>query len=178
MPTPTLHEIDYRGNRVVYEVHGEGPRVLVYTHGLLLDAALNRAIAGRLAARGHRVVLPELLGHGRSDKPTHAYEHRLDFYAEQLLAILDDLGLDEAVVGGVSLGANVALEVAARAPERTRAMVLEMPVLERGAMAAVTAFWPALVAMRYLSKVLRPASRALRRLPRTGVGVVDSWLNL
>ncbi|MBW3621017.1 MAG: alpha/beta hydrolase [Actinobacteria bacterium] len=175
---PSLHHVDYRGHRVAYEVHGEGPRVLVFTHGLLLDAALNRAIAQRLARAGHRVVLPELLGHGRSDKPRHAYEHRLDFYAEQVVAILDDLGLDEAVVGGVSLGANVALEVAATAPERVRAMVLEMPVLERGAMAAVQAFWPALVSLRYLSKVIRPFSRLVRALPRTGVGAFDSWMNL
>lgn len=178
VPTSSLHEVDYRGSRVVYEVHGEGPRVFVFTHGLLLDAALNRAIAARLAARGHRVVLPELLGHGRSDKPTHAYEHRLDFYAEQVLAILDHLEVDQAVVGGVSLGANVALEVAAQAPDRVRAMVIEMPVLERGAMAAVTAFWPTLLAMRYLSKVLRPATRFVRALPRTNVGAVDSWMNL
>jgi pimeloyl-ACP methyl ester carboxylesterase len=175
---PSLHAIDYRGHRVVYEVHGEGPRVFVFAHGLLLDAALNRAIAERLARAGHRVVLPELLGHGRSDKPRHAYEHRLDFYAEQVVAILDDLGLSEAIVGGVSLGANVALEVAATAPERVRAMVLEMPVLERGAMAAVSAFWPPLVAMRYLSKLIRPFSRAVRALPRTGVGALDSWMNL
>ena len=175
---PSLHHVDYRGNRVAYEVHGEGPRVLVFTHGLLLDAALNRAIAERLARAGHRVVLPELLGHGRSDKPRHAYEHRLDFYAEQVVAILDDLGVDQAVIGGVSLGANVALQVAATAPERVRAMVLEMPVLERGAMAAVQAFWPPLIAMRYLSKLIRPFSRAIRAMPRTGMGAVDSWLNL
>lgn len=175
---PTLHEIDYRGHRIVYEVHGEGPKVLVFTHGLLLDAPLNHAIAERLAGMGHRVVLPELLGHGRSDKPRHAYEHRLDFYAEQVLAILDDLGVDQAVVGGVSLGANVALQVAETAPDRVRAMVLEMPVLERGAMAAVAAFWPPLLAMRYLSKLIRPFSRLVRALPRTGAGAVDSWLNL
>ncbi len=175
---PTLHDIDYRGHRVVYEVHGEGPKVLVFTHGLLLDALLNHAIATRLADLGYRVVLPELLGHGRSDKPQHAYEHRLDFYAEQILGILDDLGVDDAVVGGVSLGANVALQVAETAPQRVRAMILEMPVLERGAMAAVSAFWPPLLAMRYLSKVIRPFTRAVRALPRTGIGAVDSWLNL
>lgn len=177
-PSPTLHTVEYRGHRLVYEVHGEGPRVFVFTHGLLLDAALNRDIAQRLAAAGHRVVLPELLGHGRSDRPTHAYEHRLDFYAEQVLAILDDLEVDEAVIGGVSLGANTALTVAATAPERVRALVLEMPVLERGSMAAVLAFFPLLLSYRYLWPVLRPASRLVRALPRTGFGAVDSWINL
>lgn len=173
-----VREIDYRGHRVVYEVHGEGPRVVVLGHGLLLDAQLNRAIARRLAERGHRVVLPDLLGHGRSDRPRHAYEHRLDFMGEQVIQILDDLELDQAVIGGVSLGANVALDVACRAPERVRGLICEMPVLERGAMGAVGAFFGPLLAMRYLSKVIRPGAKLLRALPRTGIGTVDSWLDL
>lgn len=173
-----VHEIVYRDRRVSYEVHGHGPKVFVHTHGLLLDAGLNRTIAHRLAERGHRVVLPDLLGHGRSDRPTHAYEHRLDFEGEQVVAILDDLGVDQAIVGGVSLGANVALQVAVTDPERVRGLVCEMPVLERGAIAAVAAFFPALIALRYLSKVIRPASRLVRALPRTGRGPVDAWMNL
>ena len=45
-------------------------------HGLLLDANLSRKLARSLAARGNRVVLLDLLGHGRSDKPRHASPHR------------------------------------------------------------------------------------------------------
>jgi len=44
--------------------------------------------------------------------------------------LLDHLGVPQAVVGGTSLGANVALEAAVLAPERVRGLVLEMPVLE------------------------------------------------
>jgi pimeloyl-ACP methyl ester carboxylesterase len=50
-------------------VFGTGDRVLVWLHGLLLDATLNRGLARTLAAQGNRVVLLDLLGHGRSDKP-------------------------------------------------------------------------------------------------------------
>ncbi|HUO49896.1 MAG TPA: alpha/beta fold hydrolase, partial [Acidimicrobiales bacterium] len=82
----------HRGDRLVYDTYGEGDRLLVYLHGLLIDSELNRGIAEALAARGNRVVLLDLLGHGRSDKPRHAGPHRMDLYAEQVLCLLDELG--------------------------------------------------------------------------------------
>src|SRR5689334_21436669 len=66
------HTLAYRQYRLSYEVYGAGDRVLVWMHGLLLDANLSRGLARRLAAKGNRVVLLDLLGHGRSDKPRHA----------------------------------------------------------------------------------------------------------
>lgn len=163
-------------HRLTYEVHGQGPRTFVFLHGLLTDAALNRAMATRLGRRGHRVVLLELLGHGRSDKPTHAYDYRLEFHAEHTIALLDHLGLDEAVIGGTSLGANVTLQLACMAPERVRALVLEMPVLERGTIVAALNFSPLLVGLRYGWPLLRPASRLAARIPRTGLHVLDSFV--
>jgi pimeloyl-ACP methyl ester carboxylesterase len=177
VPAMSVDAFEADGHRLVYEVHGDGPRVFVFLHGLLLDAALNRSIARRLAAEGHRVVLLELLGHGRSDKVMHATEHRLEFHAAHVVALLDHLGLEQAVVGGTSLGANVALQVAVQSPERVRAMVLEMPVLERGAVAAAAQFTPALLALRYGWRVLRPLTRLAARLPRTDTPV-DAFLEL
>src|SRR5262245_52470098 len=89
--------------RLAYEVYGSGDRVLVWLHGLLLDANLSRGLAQALASRGNRVVLLDLLGHGRSDKPRHAGAHRMELYAGQVLRLLDELGVEEAVLGGVSL---------------------------------------------------------------------------
>jgi pimeloyl-ACP methyl ester carboxylesterase len=169
-------EFDWQGYRLVYEVHGEGPRNFVFLHGLLLDATLNRGIARALAERGHRVLLLDLLGHGQSDKPTHAYGHRMELWAEQTVALLDHLGLDEAVIGGVSLGANVTLQVAHAAPDRVRAMVLEMPVLERGTMVGAAAFLPLLTALRYLPWALWPVRMLARALPDTG-HAVDSFVH-
>ena len=166
------------GHELVYEVHGDGPRTFVFTHGILLDAAMSRSIATRLARAGNRVVLPELLGHGRSDRPTHAYDYRLEFHADHTLALLDHLEVDQVVLGGTSLGANVALQVAVTAPERLRGLVLEMPVLERGTVAAAIQFSPLLVGLRYGWPLLRPAARLMSRLPRTGLHVLDSFLNL
>lgn len=173
----TVDHFVHDRHRLAYEIHGSGPRAFVFVHGVLLDAALSRVMAAMLAERGHRVVLPELAGHGRSDRPAHAYDHRLELYADSVVALMDHLDLDEAVIGGMSLGANVALQVAATRPDRVRGLVLEMPVLERGGVAAIATFWPVLLALRYGGHLLRPVTRFLRRLPRTGFDAADSYLN-
>lgn len=169
--------LTHRGHCLTYEVHGEGERLLVYLHGLLLDAKLNRGIAKALADQGNRVVLLDLLGHGGSDKPTHASEYRMDLYVDQVLALLDDLGAQEAVLGGLSLGANVSLLAAARAPERIRGLVLEMPVLERATPAAAMLFVPLSLMLHYARRPARALTGLVRRLPRTGFGPLDSFLD-
>lgn len=163
------------GRRLVYETYGEGDRLLVLLHGLLMDARLYRNVARALADAGNRVVLLDLLGHGGSDKPRHAAEYRMDTYAEQVTALLDHLGAEQAVVGGMSLGANVSLQLAVRHPERVRAMVLEMPVLERAVPAAALTFVPALLAVHYALPVARAVSALARRV-RTGIDVLDGVL--
>ena len=120
----------YQDYRLGYELHGKGERLIVLMHWLLLDAGINRQLARRLAGQGYRVALLDLLGHGRSDKPPHATQHRMDRYARQVVALLDHLGIERAVVGGMSLGANVSLHVAVQAPERVAALLIEMPLLE------------------------------------------------
>jgi pimeloyl-ACP methyl ester carboxylesterase len=167
----------HRGHRLSYEVHGTGDRLVVYLHGLLLDANLNRGIARALAERGNRVVLLDLLGHGRSDKPAHASEYRMDTYVDQVVALLDELGADAAVLGGLSLGANVSLLTAVRVPERVRGLVLEMPVLERATPAVALTFVPLVLALRYASPIARMLTGSVRRLPRTRLGPVDSVLD-
>ena len=95
---------DVEACELYYEIHGHGPRVLVFMHGILMDSDMNRRLATDLAATGHRVILLDLPGHGRSEKPKRASFHRMDTYAEHVVALLDHLGIDRAVVGGVSLG--------------------------------------------------------------------------
>jgi len=160
MSDPTLRSFVWNGRRLGYETYGEGDRVLVLLHGLLMDARLNRGLARVLARGGHRVILLDLLGHGASDKPVHAAEYRLDVYAEQVVALLDHLRVERVVVGGLSLGANVALHVAAGHPERVQGLIVEMPVLERAVPAAALTFVPALLAVHYALPVARIISRA------------------
>jgi pimeloyl-ACP methyl ester carboxylesterase len=168
---------DYEGHRLVYDVYGSGDRLVVYMHGLLLDSDLNRGIAEALAQRGNRVVLIDLLGHGRSDRPTHASAYRIDSYASQVFGLLDELGADDAVLGGLSLGANVSLFASAQRPERVRGLVLEMPVLEWAVPTAALAFVPLLLAAHYGRPVLRLTSELLRRVPDTPYGPLNSALH-
>jgi pimeloyl-ACP methyl ester carboxylesterase len=160
------HSFMWSGRRLGYETYGTGDRILVLLHGLLMDARLNRGLARALASRGHRVVLLDLLGHGASDKPVHAAEYRVDVYAEQVIGLLDHLRAQRAVVGGLSLGANVSLHVAARHPDRVQGLVLEMPVLERAVPAAALTFVPALLAVHYALPAARIVRGAAARVSR------------
>lgn len=172
----TLGRFRHQGYSLGYEVHGEGERVIVLTNGLLLDAGVNRQLARSLAAHGFRVVLLDLLGHGTSDKPHHATQHRMDRYARQVVALLDELGVRRAVVGGVSLGANVSLHVAVQAPDRVAALLVEMPVLEWATPAAASLFVPLLLAVSFGRGLFGFATGVIRRLPRSGFDLLDSFL--
>jgi pimeloyl-ACP methyl ester carboxylesterase len=165
------------GMQLYYEIHGHGPRVLVFMHGILLDSNMNRRLANDLAAQGNRVILLDLPGHGLSDKPQRASFHRMDTYAEHVVALLDHLAIDKAVIGGVSLGGNVSLLVAALAPERVQALVIEMPVLEWAVPAAAITFIPMLFAVHFARPLVRRAASLIRRIPRTGHGALDSVMN-
>jgi len=174
---PATQFFEHDGHRLAFEEHGEGDRVLVYLHGLLLDAHLNRGVATSLAEQGHRVLLLDLLGHGQSDKPVHASEYRMDLYVEQVLALLDELHIDQAALGGLSLGANVSLLAAVAAPDRVRGLVLEMPVLERAAPSVALTFVPLLLALHYARLPVRLLSAIARQVPQTGFGPIDSVIH-
>jgi pimeloyl-ACP methyl ester carboxylesterase len=173
----TTHSFRYEGHDIVYDVYGSGPRVVLYMHGLLLDSEMNRGVATALAAQGNRVVLLDLLGHGRSDQPVHAAEYRIDSYADQAIALLDELGVDRAILGGLSLGANVSLFAASRFPERVRGLILEMPVLEWAVPSAASVFVPLLLAAHYGRAVMNPLTGFFRMLPDTPFGPLNSVLH-
>src|ERR1700726_3487744 len=105
-------------------------RPLILVHGLLRSQQMHRPLAEDLAARGNRVITVDLLGHGESDRPRDMGRYSMHSFTEQVIALMDHLQMEQAVVMGTSLGANVALEIASQEPERLRGMVIEMPVLE------------------------------------------------
>ncbi len=154
------------GDRLAYEVFGAGPRTTVLVHGLLFSRRMHTALAEALAARGSRVVTLDLLGHGASDQPVDMWRYSIPHFGEQIVALLDHLEVDEAVVGGTSLGANVTLEVASQAPERLRGMVLEMPVLDNALLACAVGFTPLLVAQTFGAPVTRRLAGLFGRIPR------------
>src|ERR1700751_4488355 len=116
----------FDGQRIAYTVHGKGPRTTVLMPGLLLSQKMQTPLAGDLAGHGNRVVTFDFLGHGASDRPDDMGLYSMPEFARQAVALLDHLEVEQAVVGGTSLGANVTLEVAALAPQRLRGMIIEM----------------------------------------------------
>jgi pimeloyl-ACP methyl ester carboxylesterase len=168
----------YRGHRVAYEVHGEGERVLVLAHGLLMNRRMYDALAPEMASRGFRVVLVDLLGHGESDKPDDMRVYSMNSFAKQLAALIEHLELEAPVVGGTSLGANVSLELAVHHPGAAGALFVEMPVLEDALLGAVLIFTPMLLGLRVGRPLLAPLSSALNRVPRSHylVDIFLDWL--
>jgi pimeloyl-ACP methyl ester carboxylesterase len=162
---------------LAYEIHGDAGVPCVLLHALLLDSLMNRDLATRFVTEGYRVILLDLLGHGESDKPTDPRELRVDFFAEQTLALLDHLGIEKALVGGISLGAITALQVAATAPERCLGLFIEMPVMEWSTMFAALLLVPVITLVDYGSFIVRPFARLVRRLPRPNSDLLASFLN-
>ncbi len=153
-------------------------RPVILVHGLLLSQKMHRPLAEELAARGNRVITVDLLGHGESDRPRDMWRYSMYSFGEQLVALMDELEIPEAVIMGTSLGANASLQVAATAPERLRGMIVEMPVLDNALLASALTFTPILVALTFgepLMKLVASAARAIPRrlLPYYGNVVLD-----
>jgi len=150
------------GQRLAYTVHGRGSRTTVLTPGLLCNQRMQERLARDLASRGNRVVTLDFLGHGDSDRPRQMWRYSMSAFARQTIALLDHLELEEAVVGGTSLGANVTLELASIAPERLRGMIIEMPVLDNAIPACAAAFTPLLFALTFGAPAMRLLALAAR----------------
>jgi pimeloyl-ACP methyl ester carboxylesterase len=176
----------FEGQRIAYTEFGGGPaelapggvrgrtarsapasgRALILLHGLLLSQEMHRPLAEDLAARGNRVITLDLLGHGRSERPRDMWRYSMAGYGRQVLALMDHLQLEQAALMGTSLGANVALEVAASSPERLRGLVIEMPVLDNGLLWSALTFTPLLVSLTFGEPAMKLLARATRAVPR------------
>ena len=174
-----MPQFTHDGHRLAYTEFGDGPRTCVLLHGLLLSQKMHRPLARALARRGNRVVTLDLLGHGASDRPRDMTAYSMTFFGEQVVGLLDHLGVDDAVVAGTSLGANATLEAAALAPERVRGMVVEMPVLDNALLGCAIAFTPLMIALTFGEPVMRLVSAGTRRIPtRGGPWAADVLLDL
>jgi pimeloyl-ACP methyl ester carboxylesterase len=171
----------YDGQRLAYTAYGEGLRTTVLMPGLLLSQKMQKRLARDLAGRGSRVVTFDPLGHGESDRPREMWRYSIPAFALQALALLDHLELNQAVVGGTSLGANITLELASIAPERVRGMLLEMPALDNAIPACAVAFTPLLFALTFGEPAMRQVARVTRAVPRQVVPglaeIVLDWLS-
>src|SRR2546430_1680422 len=150
-----MPEFQYNGHRISYDDYGAGERPIVLIHGLLMSRRMFDRIGPAMAARGNRVLTIDLLGHGRSNRPADMSQYSMTFFARQVEALLDHLEIDEAVIGGTSLGANVTLELALLEPDRVRGMMVEMPVLDNALLAVAVIFTPIMIGLRFGEPLLR-----------------------
>jgi pimeloyl-ACP methyl ester carboxylesterase len=158
---------DYEGHRIEYDAYGEGERTVVLVHGLLMNRRMFERLAPELAARGNRVICVDMLGHGRSDRPEDLRLYSMPLFARQLAALLDHLEQPQAVVGGTSLGANIALELAVREPARVRGLFIEMPVLDNALPGVAATFAPVLLGLRLGRPLFEAVSAFTSVVPRT-----------
>lgn len=173
--TPTRHSFDYHGFDLVYDSYppsrgpgGEGDRVVILTPGLLFSRTMHGPLASKLAARGYRVLCLDLLGHGLSDRPTEMWNYTMTEFGAQTLALMDHLGIEKAVLGGTSLGANTTLEAAFLDQSRVQGMLLEMPVLDNGLLGCAIGFTPMLMSLTFGAPITRSWARVMRLVPRRG----------
>ena len=106
--------------RMYYELHGQGDP-LVLLHGFNVSGAIWKPFIAPFS-RHHRLIVPDLRGHGRTDNPSGAFSHRLA--AQDLFALLDHLNIDAFRAIGTSSGGMLLLHAALQQPARLKAMIL------------------------------------------------------
>lgn len=117
-----MPNIDRDGTKIYYEDHGSGPAVLL-SHGY---SATSKMWAGQAAAfkDRYRVIIWDMRGHGDTDSPEDASAYSEAHTVEDMAAILDACGIEQAVIGGLSLGGFMSLAFHLKYPERVRALML------------------------------------------------------
>ena len=112
------------GVRLAYRETGEG-RPLVLIHGYMGKSEhwMDLGVAGRLAERGNRVIMPDMRAHGDSAKPHDAASYPPDVLADDGLALIDFLGLTGYDLAGYSLGGRTVARLLARGAAPRRAVI-------------------------------------------------------
>lgn len=107
-------------------VHDEGtgaPVLLIHGSGPGVSAWANWRLVLPDLARERRVIAPDMVGFGYTDRP-QGIEYGMPVWVQQVLDLMDELGIERADVVGNSFGGGLALALAIRAPQRVRRMVL------------------------------------------------------
>src|SRR5690348_1415128 len=117
---PKLEFRTIHGYKRAYRIAGSGPAILLI-HGIGDNSTTWNAVQDKLAQR-FTVIAPDLLGHGRSDKPRADYS--VAAYANGMRDLLSVLDIERATVVGHSLGGGVAMQFAYQYPERCERLVL------------------------------------------------------
>jgi pimeloyl-ACP methyl ester carboxylesterase len=133
--TKTIGSGEYaevNGLNLYYETHGSGPPMILL-HGGLMSGETFGPVIGALAA-DHRVVLPDLQGHGRTADIDRPIDVRL--MADDIAALIDQLGLEKPDLVGYSLGGGVAFFTAVKYPQKIGKLVMVSANIRRDAIPA------------------------------------------
>lgn len=126
LPIHHFHGRD--GAALAWRELGAG-RPLVLIHGYFSTAVVNwlrYGHAAAIAARGYRVIMPDLRAHGASARPHDQASYPPDVLADDGLALVEQLGLADYDLGGYSLGARTAMRMLVRGATPARAVVAGM----------------------------------------------------
>ena len=117
-----MPKIDREGGNIYYEVHGDGPP-LILTHGYSSTSAM---WSGQIEAlsRQHKLILWDMRGHGQSDYPADPAAYSEALTVADIAALLDEVGAAKAIVGGLSLGGYMSLAFYRAHPERVSALLI------------------------------------------------------
>jgi pimeloyl-ACP methyl ester carboxylesterase len=124
-------EIERAGVRLSGDDTGDGPAV-VLLHGLTATRRYVVMGSTSLERSGHRVIAYDARGHGRSSPAAAPEQYDYGQLGLDLEAVLDDRGVDRAVLAGASMGAHTLLWLALRRPERIGGLVVITPAYEPG----------------------------------------------
>jgi pimeloyl-ACP methyl ester carboxylesterase len=122
MNTARLNDIE-----LAFEVMGTGSQVLLLIHGHPFDHTMWRPQLEPFARLGWRVLAPDLRGYGAStggEAGNCSEKVTLEVFARDLLSLLDHVGAAQAVIAGLSMGGQIAMEICRQAPARVRGIVL------------------------------------------------------
>lgn len=121
----TEHRFEsHDGLSLYYRSFGEGDDVVLCLPGLTRNCRDFEALAERLAARGWRVLTPDLRGRGESDRDPNWQQYLPPTYVRDAWTLLDHLDIDRVVLIGTSLGGLMSMIMADQQPERLRGIVL------------------------------------------------------
>lgn len=114
--------LETRNGKIAFETHGERKeRGIVFIHGFPFDRSMWNEQA-RLLSNDHFVVSFDIRGHGESEQGSGQYV--IEFFVDDLIALLDHLGLTKLCLCGLSMGGYTALRAIEREPARFSGLVL------------------------------------------------------
>ncbi|MCA9844083.1 MAG: alpha/beta fold hydrolase [Dehalococcoidia bacterium] len=114
--------IEREGVQIHYEAAGSGPPVLI-THGFGSSTKAWEGQAETLSD-AYRIITWDMRGHAGTDSPVDPAQYSEAATVDDMAAILDHLGIEKAVIGGLSLGGYMSLAFNLKYPERVRALML------------------------------------------------------